>query len=1207
MRFTILAFILLIHITSCEYCASQETPRWVWREFPGLKTVGTLEGTVGANKSSAYIISFGGFGEDDVAVNTVKVFRPASLRWETRSTRGEGPTPRIYAMGGVVEDRWLVVYGGLGRNRVGIEELQDLFSLDLETFEWTFRGSGMANSPGMRSEGATWIYMGKVYFFGGEAGSIGQNDLHVLDTSTWKFETLSYTCADGSSFTVPYQTGKHEEFDPSVPLTRNPVGPPEITFFENIMDVNRASISTAKNTVEANQTSFLTDKARADTFLTGAVSLLNEANSDSGSATISAKLKEFQDYLNTQTALAEKFKPDLTETWDYFPFSEGDCGHWRCLKSCAQAPPSPRQGPKASVIDDAAYITGGRRCEEGYNSGPRCTDPNVWKLNLTSLIWEKLYEQFEVHSSGETPSPFYRHAQVTFQGQLLIFGGSYYDSSGMYINYNTPYLFDTTKKEYSILEVAGTPPTERFHVTGHVLNNAIYFNEGYIIPKIFTTSVALLRVTVDASKTTASGYGLSMGLVNEPRSFKVQVGADVGDYWTGGDTIRCFGFTTKGGYFSADTIDDGDGSYTVKYEASVVGVYSVAVLLNGKTISGSPFTVTLKAELETDSQLFLIIGASVGSFIFIVLVVVTLVLCTRRRRAVYLAKKLANLEWVIDYSSLKIKGDGEETSQSKHSSLGARSERTFEVGEKTFCATASFNSLHCSFKKLSLEEALTITRDIALDVLNFREMKHDNVNPFVGAVVASGLYAILWEYAPKGSLRDAIVSPMLSDWTFKYSIASDIAKGLSYIHSSKLVSHGNLHGSNVVLTNSWVARITDFGPYSIWSLDKCSECASASQSETSNWYHHYFMPPEVLSFRKNLDLRIRCPGTPEGDVYSYSMVLVELFTLHTPYWEIDMEHEKIILQIKENGLRPNLLLMQDLEIPLPLVTLLHSCWENNPEHRPSSSSIVSKIKTINPDGNLPLLDNMIGLLKRYANNLEETIEERAKNLEKEKKRFEKVALEIFPPSILRRITNGEVIVPKRYDEVSIYFCDIVGFTGIASKSTPAEIVQFLSDFYVAFDGAITQYDAYKAATIGDAYTITSGLPEENGHIHSREICLLAHHLMRLIKEELTISHLPDVPLQLRAGCHTGIVSAGVVGHATPRYCLFGNAVAFTASLESSSLPMKIQISSNMFSHLQKHGYLDKGFVLTPCTHRDDDLQTYFLEGVPDQKAGRVQV
>jgi len=202
----------------------------------------------------------------------------------------------------------------------------------------------------------------------------------------------------------------------------------------------------------------------------------------------------------------------------------------------------------------------------------------------------------------------------------------------------------------------------------------------------------------------------------------------------------------------------------------------------------------------------------------------------------------------------------------------------------------------------------------------------------------------------------------------------------------------------------------------------------------------------------------------------------------------------------------------------------------------------------------------------YKHKVESELRYRTKELEKEKIKTDQLLHNIFPAEIVKELKSKGTVNPKHYDSVSILFTDFHDFTSFASGLSADNLVLELNNIFVRFDSILTNLGLEKLKTIGDAYMIAGGLPNETKD-HAVKITIAAIEMQKVIKEENSKRNLN---WKMRAGIHTGPCVAGIVGIKKYTYDVWGDTVNIASRMESCSEPGKINISRATYELIKDH-------------------------------------
>ncbi|XP_070570180.1 mitogen-activated protein kinase kinase kinase 13-like isoform X1 [Ptychodera flava] len=210
------------------------------------------------------------------------------------------------------------------------------------------------------------------------------------------------------------------------------------------------------------------------------------------------------------------------------------------------------------------------------------------------------------------------------------------------------------------------------------------------------------------------------------------------------------------------------------------------------------------------------------------------------------------------------------------------------------------------------------------DVKHLRKLSHPNLVTIRGVCVQAPCYCIVMEYCPYGQLYEVLregreIPPdLMVEWT------KQIATGMSYLHSHKII-HRDLKSPNVLVSSNDIVKISDFGTCREWN-EKSTKMSFAG---TVAW-----MAPEVIRNE---------PCSEKVDIWSFGVVLWELLTGEMPYKDVDSS--AIIWGVGSNSLR----------LPIPgtcpdgFQLLMKQCWSGKPKNRPSFRQVLMHIDIASSD------------------------------------------------------------------------------------------------------------------------------------------------------------------------------------------------------------------------------------------------------------------
>ena len=220
-------------------------------------------------------------------------------------------------------------------------------------------------------------------------------------------------------------------------------------------------------------------------------------------------------------------------------------------------------------------------------------------------------------------------------------------------------------------------------------------------------------------------------------------------------------------------------------------------------------------------------------------------------------------------------------------------------------------------------------------------------------------------------------------------------------------------------------------------------------------------------------------------------------------------------------------------------------------------------------------------------------------MELEYERSEALLANILPASVADRLKDpARNIIADKYDDASVLFADIAGFTERASDMEPDQLILFLDRLYGDFDALVDKHGLEKIKVSGDSYMVVSGVPQPRAD-HVEALAALA---LDMSESAAQLKDFRGDALPLRIGLAAGPVVAGVVGSRRFFYDVWGDAVNVASRMEATDSIGRIQVPEEVYRRLKDDFVLqERGIVQVKGKGL---MRTWYLIGrKPDTGSG----
>ncbi len=182
-----------------------------------------------------------------------------------------------------------------------------------------------------------------------------------------------------------------------------------------------------------------------------------------------------------------------------------------------------------------------------------------------------------------------------------------------------------------------------------------------------------------------------------------------------------------------------------------------------------------------------------------------------------------------------------------------------------------------------------------------------------------------------------------------------------------------------------------------------------------------------------------------------------------------------------------------------------------------------------------------------------------KQIEVEKKRADDLLHATLPAAAVHELKATNAVQPRRFEDVAVLFCDVVGFTRYCDQHAPEKVVSHLQSLITEFEEIAAERGLEKIKTVGDAFMATGGLLQ---HVEQPAMASVQAGF-----DMIDAAGRQASGWEVRVGVHMGPVVGGVIGRKQYLFDIWGDTVNIAARIVDQADPGMVLVSATVWRNL----------------------------------------